>query len=188
MNIVKFFSNKILKLIGWELNIVLPEEKKFVLIGAPHTSNWDFPLALLAFGTLDIKISWVGKIEIFWGPLYYLFTYLGGIPVDRSASQGFIEQITKRFEEADDMVLSLAPEGTRSRAEYWKSGFYHISRSAKVPICLAYIDYGNRRMGFDQVLYPSGNIDADMEIIADYYQNIKGRLPQNQGPVRMRKH
>ena len=86
------------------------------------------------------------------------------------------------------MVLSLAPEGTRSRTEYWKSGFYHIARSAKVPVCLAYIDYGNRTLGFDQVLDPSGNIDADMEIIADYYQNIKGRLPQNQGPVRMRKH
>ena len=185
---LKFFSKTLLKLAGWQLNIVLPKEKKFVLIGAPHTSNWDFPLALLTFWTLYLKIYWVAKIQMFWGPLHYLFTFLGGIPIDRSSSQGFIEQITKRMDQTDEMVLTIAPEGTRSKTDHWKSGFYHIAISAKVPICLAYIDYSKRTLGFTQVLYPSGNIDADMKIIAKFYNNIKGKHPQNQGPVRLKKH
>ena len=185
---LKSFAKTVLNVTGWQLDIVLPKENKFVLIGAPHTSNWDFPLTLLTFWTLDLKIHWVAKIQMFWGPLHYLFTFLGGIPVDRKSSQGFIEQITKRFDEADEMVLTISPEGTRSKTDHWKSGFYHIAVSAKVPICLAYIDYSKRTMGFTQVLYTSGDIDADMEIIADFYKNIKGKRPQNQGPVRLKKH
>ena len=184
---LKLFSRSILKLSRWQLNVVLPEENKFVLIGAPHTSNWDLLLALLTFWTLDLKIYWVAKIQIFWGPLHYLFTFLGGIPVDRSKSHGFIEQVAKRFDQSDEMVLAIAPEGTRSKTDYWKSGFYHIAISAKVPICLAYIDYSTRTLGFAQVLYPSGNIDADMDIIANFYKSIKGKRPQSQGPVRLRK-
>ena len=184
---LKLFAKKILKLAGWQIDIVLPEEKKFVLIGAPHTSNWDFPLALLTFWTLDLKIYWVAKIQMFWGPLHPLFTSLGGIPVDRKSTQGFIEQITERFNQTDEMVLTIAPEGTRSKTKHWKSGFYHIAVSAKVPICLAYIDYSKRTMGFTQVVYPSGDIDADMEIIAKFYANIKGKQPKNQGPVELKK-
>jgi 1-acyl-sn-glycerol-3-phosphate acyltransferase len=185
---LKLFSKTVLKLTGWKLQIVIPEAKKFVLIGAPHTSNWDFPLALLAFWTVDLKIYWVAKIQIFRGPLRYLFPLLGGIPVDRSSSNGFIGQITERFSQAEEMALAIAPEGTRSRTDYWKSGFYHIAMSAHVPICFAYIDYQNKTLGFEQVLYPGGNIDTDMVIIADYYKNIKGKRPQLQGPVRLRAH
>ncbi len=184
---LKFFSKTVLKLAGWKLKVDLPKEKKFVLIGAPHTSNWDFPLALLTFWTLDLKIYWVAKIQMFWGPFYYLFTFLGGIVLDRNSSHGFIAQIAKRFDQTDEMVLSIAPEGTRSKTDYWKSGFYHIAISAKVPICLAYIDYRKRTLGFAQVLYPSGNIDDDMKIIAEFYKNIKGKRPQCQGPVRLKK-
>lgn len=183
---LKFLSTKILKLAGWQLNVVLPKEKKFVLIGAPHTSNWDFPLALLTFWTIDLKIYWVAKKQMFWGPLHYLFTFLGGIPVDRKSSQGFIEQIAKRFNQTDELVLTISPEGTRSKTERWKSGFYHIAVTAKVPICLAYVDYSKKTLGFEQVLYPSGDIDADMEIIAKFYNDVKGRRPQNQGPVRLK--
>ena len=184
---IKLISKIILKLAGWNLTVVLPEEKKFVLIGAPHTSNWDFPLALLTFWTLDLKIYWVGKIQMFWGPLHYLFTFLGGIPVDRSSSHGFIEQIAKRFDQADEMVLAIAPEGTRSKTDYWKSGFYHIATSANVPICLAYIDYSRRTLGFTRLLYPSGDIDQDIGVIAEFYKDIKGKRPDNQGPIRLQK-
>ena len=183
---LKSLPKKILNLVGWQIEIVLPKEKKFVLIGAPHTSNWDFPLALLTFWTLDLKIYWVAKKQMFWGPLHYLFTSLGGIPVDRKSSTGFIEQIANRFDEADEMVLTISPEGTRSKTEHWKSGFYHIATTAKVPICLAYVDYSNKKLGFTEVIYPSGDIDADMEIIAKFYKNIKGKQPQNQGPVRLK--
>ncbi len=184
---LKFFATKILALFGWQLDIVLPKEQKFVLIGAPHTSNWDFPLSLLAFWTIKLKIYWVAKKQMFWGPLHYLFTPLGGIPVDRKSSDGFIEQITKRFEQTDEMVLTIAPEGTRSKTEYWKSGFYRIAVAADVPICLAYVDASKKRLGFSEIMHPSGDIDADMKVIADFYKNIKGLKPENQGPVQLKK-
>ena len=185
---LKLFSKTILKLIGWQLNITLPQEKKFILIGAPHTSNWDFPLALLVFWTLDLKVYWVAKIQMFRGPLHYLFTALGGIPVDRSSSQGFIDQIAERFNNSDEMVLTIAPEGTRSKTRYWKSGFYHIATTAGVPVCLGYIDYKRREAGFKELIYPSGDIDADMEAISRFYQDIQGKRPLNQGPIQVRKH
>lgn len=180
---LKFFSQKILTLFGWQLKIDLPEEKKFVLIGAPHTSNWDFPLAMLTFWTLDLKIYWVAKKQMFWGPFHYLFTSWGGIPIDRKSSTGFIEQIAESFDRTDEMILTISPEGTRSKTKRWKSGFYHIATKAKVPICLAYVDYSKKTLGFSQVVYPSGDIDADMEIIAEFYKDIKGKQPQKQGPV-----
>lgn len=184
---LKLISTKILNLVGWQIEIVLPKEKKFVLIGAPHTSNWDFPLAMLAFWTINLKIYWVAKIQMFWGPLYPLFTSLGGIPIDRKKSKGFIEQIVDKFDQTDEMVLTIAPEGTRSKTKHWKSGFYHIAEAAKVPICFAYVDYGNKKLGFTEVLYPSGDIDADMKIIAEFYENIEGKQPNNQGPVELKK-
>lgn len=176
----------ILKLFGWTLAVQLPKEKKFILIGAPHTSNWDLPLALLAFWTLKVKIYWLAKIQLFRGPLYYLFTALGGIPVDRSTPHGFIQQIAERFKRSEALIIGLAPEGTRSKTKYWKSGFYHIALTAGVPICLGYIDYRTRTVGFKQLLYPSGDISADMKIIADFYQNIKGKKPAKQSPVRLK--
>lgn len=184
---LKLFAQHILKLIGWKLEIQLPGQRKFVLIGAPHTSNWDFPLALLAFWSIDIKVYWVAKIQLFRGPLKPLFTALGGIPVDRSRSQGFIEQVAQRFQQTDSMALAISPEGTRKKTEHWKSGFYYIALSAKVPICLAYIDYRKRQLGFDTCLTPTGDIEADMKIIADYYQPISGKYPENQGEIQIRK-
>ncbi len=184
---LRLISQTILKLAGWKLDVVQPEEKKFVMIGAPHTSNWDFPLALLTFWTLEQKIYWVAKMEMFWGPLHYLFVYLGGIPVDRSAANGFIQQIADRFDQADEMILAIAPEGTRSKTDYWKSGFYHIAVAAKVPICLAFVDYSRKTLGFSKVLYPTGDIDKDMDMVAEFYKDFKGIKPQNQGPVRLRK-
>jgi 1-acyl-sn-glycerol-3-phosphate acyltransferase len=184
---LKLLSKTILKLTGWKLKVTSPKEKKFILIGAPHTSNWDFPLALLTFWTLDFNIHWVAKIQMFRGPLHYLFTALGGIPVDRSASHGFIQQITDRFDKSEQMVLTIAPEGTRSKTEYWKSGFYHIAQASKVPICLGYIDYSTKTLGFHQLVYPGGDIEADMKIIAEFYKTIKGKHPQLQGPVKIKK-
>lgn len=182
---LKLISKKILKLIGWKLDIVLPEEKKFVLIGAPHTSNWDFPLAMLTFWTIDLKIYWVAKIQMFWGPFHYLFTAIGGIPVDRKSSAGFIEQVANRIKQADEMVITISPEGTRSKTKRWKSGFYHIAVAAKVPICLGYVDYSSKTLGFAKIVYPSGDIDSDMKIIAEFYSNMKGKQIKNQGPVRI---
>ena len=183
---LNFFSRSILKLYGWKVNVILPEEKKFILIGAPHTSNWDFPIALLTFWTLDLRIFWVGKSQLFRGPLYYIFTALGGIPVDRSSSHGFIEQLAEKFRQTEEMVLTIAPEGTRSKTKYWKSGFYYIAQAANIPICLGYINYKNKTIGFNQVLHPTGDIEFDMKIIVDFYSEIEGKRPQNQGAIQIK--
>lgn len=183
---VKLIPKTILKLIGWRVDVTLPKEKKFVLIGAPHTSNWDFPLTLLVFWTVDLKIYWVGKIQLFWGPLRYLFTSLGGIPVDRSAANGFIEQIADRFNDSKEMVLTIAPEGTRKKMDYWKTGFYYIALKANVPICLGYIDYGNRTIGFSQTLLPSGDIEKDFEVIKLFYRNKSGKHPEKQSDIKIK--
>lgn len=182
----KTLAKTILKLIGWRVSITVPEEKKFILIGAPHTSNWDFPLGLLAFWTTGLKFYWVGKEQLFIGPLHYLFTALGGIPVDRSHSHGFTKQVAAKFDHHDAMVLTIAPEGTRSRAPYWKSGFYYIALAAEVPIYLGYIDYRTQTMGFEKHLLPSGDLSSDMKIIADFYQDFRGKHPNKQGPIRIK--
>ena len=179
-------SKIVLKILGWKLDVTIPKEKKFILIGAPHTSNWDLPLGLLTFWTLDVKIYWVAKIQMFRGPLHYFFTALGGIPVDRTASHGFINQIAEKIKQTDKMALAISPEGTRSKTKYWKSGFYYIAMAANIPICLGYLNYKDKTLGFKTVLYPSGNIDADMKIIADFYANIEGKRPEHQGPIRLK--
>ncbi len=180
---LKIFSSTILKIIGWRVDVTLPVEKKFVLIGVPHTSNWDLPLALLCFWFIQKKITWVAKKQLFIGPLNMIFRALGGIPVDRSAPTGFIEQISQQFNTHEEMILCLAPEGTRSKTRYWKSGFYYIALTAKVPICLGYVDYPNRVIGFGTVIIPSGDIAKDFEKIQSFYQSKVGKHPENQGPV-----
>ena len=183
---LKIFSKIILKLIGWNVDVTLPAEKKFVIIGAPHTSNWDLPLALLCFWSVQTPMSWVGKKQLFVGPLGYVLRLMGGIPVDRSARTGFIEQIAQQFDSREQMILSIAPEGTRSKTDVWKTGFYYIALTANVPICLAYADYPNRTVGFGEMIRPTGDIDKDFELIKTFYQNKKGKYPKNQGPVKIK--
>ncbi len=183
---LKVFSKIILKLIGWHVDVTLPEEKKFVLIGAPHTTNWDLPIGLLCFWSVPIRLTWVAKKQLFIGPFDTIFRALGGIPVDRSVHTGFIEQIAHQFDSREEMIFGLTPEGTRSKTEYWKTGFYYIALKAKVPICLAYVDYPSRTIGFGEMLYPGGDIEKDFELIKTFYQGKKGKHQKKQGPVRIR--
>lgn len=183
---LKLFADFILKIFSWQLDIRIPAEKKYVLIGAPHTTNWDLPLTLLCFWSVQKNIKWVAKKQLFIGPLKYFFRALGGVPVDRSAHTGFIEQIASQFEHHEEMILCLAPEGTRSKTEYWKTGFYYIALTAKVPVCLGYIDYPTRTMGFGQMLIPSGDIHKDFAQIKTFYQDKTGKRPEKQGAMRIK--
>ena len=185
-SMLKLLSKIILKLIGWHVDATLPEEKKFVVIGAPHTTNWDLPIGLLSFWSISIHLTWVAKKQLFVGPLDYIFRAMGGIPVDRSVHTGFIEQIAHQFNSRDEMVFGITPEGTRSKTEYWKTGFYYIALEAGVPVCLAYVDFPSRTFGFGEMLYPSGDIKKDFEKIKLFYENKVGKKPENQGPVKMR--
>ena len=183
---LKFLSKLILNIFGWHTDVTLPEEKKYILMGAPHTTNWDLPIALLCCWSTSTQINWVGKKQLFIGPFDYLFRALGGIPVDRSVATGFIEQIAYQFNSREKMIFGITPEGTRSRTEYWKTGFYYIALKAKIPVCLAYIDFPSKTIGFGKMLYPSGDIDKDFEIIKSFYEDKTGKYPENQGPIKMR--
>jgi len=183
---LKFFADLILKIIGWQVKVTLPDTKKIVLIGAPHTSNWDLAIALLCFWSIQKKVNWLAKKQIFIGPFSYLFKSLGGIPIDRSAANGFIQQISHEFDQHEEMILGVTAEGTRSKTKYWKTGFYYIAQTANVPICFAYVDYPDRIIGIEEVLIPSGDIDKDFEKIKAFYKDKRGKYPEKQGPIEIR--
>ena len=182
---LKKISQFILSALGWQLDAQLPAEKKYVIIGAFHTSNWDFPLSILGLWAMGLKASWVGKHTLFRGPPGPIFKLLGGIPVDRTLHTGFIQRIAELYETREQMTLTIAAEGTRSRTEHWKTGFYFIALEAKVPVALAYIDYSTKSLGVGATLHPSGDIRNDFEIIRDFYKDKKGLRPENQGPIRL---
>ncbi len=183
---LQILSKIILKLIGWRANVTLPQEKKYVLIGAPHTSNWDLPIAMLCFWSVSTSLTWIGKKQLFVGPLGIILRTMGGIPVDRSIRTGFIEQMVQQFNNRDEMILGLTPEGTRSKTEHWKTGFYYIALQAKIPICLAYVDFPNKTIGFGEMLQASGDIEKDFKIIRNFYRSKQGKHPENQGPIEIR--
>ena len=179
------FERGALRLVGWTLVDDLPERSpKFVLIGARHTTNWDFPFAILMFIGLGMKRNWVGKHTLFQPPLGWLMRALGGVPLDRSKRHNFVEQVVAAFDGADEMVIALAPEGTRSHTSHWKTGFYYIAVGAKVPILLAFIDYPTRRIGLGSIIHPTGDLEADMRLIGDFYADKRGKKPENMGEVR----
>jgi len=180
----KTIAALILKLAGWQVSFTLPPCDKYVLVGAPHTSNWDFVLGLLAMCAAGLRFHWVGKHTLFkgvWGPVMYA---MGGIPVDRRESVGFVKKVIDLFANRDQFVLVIAPEGTRSLTQEWKAGFYHIALAAEVPIALGYIDYPRKTVGIDRLFNPSGDSDADFEILRDYYRDKIGKRPEFQGPVK----
>ncbi len=177
---MKLISRAILKILGWQLDLQQPQVKKYVLIGYPHTSNWDFIFGMLAKSAMDMPLNWVAKHSMFRGPLRPLFIAMGGVPLDRHNTSGFIQKNIELFASREQFVLGLMPEGTRSKTRGFKTGFYHIAHGADVPVALAYLDYKNKKIGVGKVLQTSGDIDKDFLIIKSFYQNVTGYNPQNQ--------
>jgi 1-acyl-sn-glycerol-3-phosphate acyltransferase len=173
----------ILRLIGWRTHVIRPHSSKYVLIGAPHTSNWDFGLMLLLMAADQLPIRFMGKDSLFRGPLGPLMRSLGGIPVNRRERTNLVDQVVAKFEEYDDLIIGIAPEGTRSKTKHWKTGFYYIALKAKVPIAMAYLDYGNKIIGVGPNFTPSGDLNADFEIIRDFYSGVVGKNPKRQGKI-----
>ena len=177
---------QVLRLCGWRLEGQAPSTRQCVMIAAPHTSNWDFIWMKLMAWALDMPVNWLGKHTLFKPPFGPIMRSLGGVPVDRRGSQNLVEQIADRFAEGEAMTLGIPAEGTRSATPYWRSGFYHIAASAKVPIVLSYLDYGNRRGGIGISLTPSGDLVADMNKIRAAYEGMQGKFPELSGPIRLR--
>jgi len=175
--VLKLVAKAFLRLTGWRPEGAPPARHRFVLIAAPHTSNWDLAYLLALAEVYDLHISFMMKHTVFRGPFGPVFRSLGGIPIYRHKRGDLVKQMVEAFRERDDFVLVVPAEGTRGRVDFWKSGFYHIAREAGVPIVLGYLDYARKRGGFGPALVPSGDLKDDMDLIRDFYADKSGRHP-----------
>ena len=158
---------------GWKLEGAHPGVDKFVITGAPHTSNWDFVFFIGATHHFGITPSFVGKHTLFKWPLARFMRDMGGIAVDRSRRGGYVEQVAEEFARREKLALVVAPEGTRSSDGQWRSGFYHIAMSAGVPIVPAWVDNATMRGGLGEPIVPSGNYRADLAKLAAFYRGAR---------------
>ena len=175
-----------LKIFGWKSISNLPKENRYVVIAAPHTSNWDFPLGISYIIATGIPFRYMGKDALFKWPQKYLFRALGGFGVDRNNKNKLTSRMAKFINSQDKIALALAPEGTRSNSKYWRSGFYYIALEANVPIAMAVIDFEKKEIGIKDSFMPTGDLDADMALIKDFYKDIKGKYPSKQGPIELK--
>jgi len=174
------------RVLGWTLDDELPDLKKYVLLVYPHTSNWDFVIGIIGITALGLPRRWVGKDSLFRPPLGSVMRALGGIPVDRSSKHNFVEQVVDLFNSSDELIVAIAPEGTRSWTDHWRTGFYFIALGAKVPIVLGYLDYSRKRGGIGPTFHPTGDIDADFDAIRAFYADKCGLHPEREGEIRHR--
>jgi len=173
-------SQWILQLFGWKIIGDFPaDQNKFLVIVAPHTSNWDFLLGLLVRSTLKEKrVKFIGKKSLFRFPYGFIFRALGGYPVDRKKSSGFVDSIIQIYNREEVFATTITPEGTRSKVDKLKTGFYYIAKGANVPLVLVQFDYANKIVRFREPLHVSGDFEADMEIINNYFRGIQGKHPE----------
>jgi 1-acyl-sn-glycerol-3-phosphate acyltransferase len=164
-----------LKFMGWRVEGEIPDIKKFVIIAAPHTSNWDFPITLAVAFALKMKIYWMGKAAMFCWPFAAALRWLGGIPIDRSKSHNVVEQSIQAFHKLEKLIMLVPPEGTRKKVSTWKTGFYHIARGANVPIVLGFLDYRRKVGGIGPTFHPTGHIEKDMQTIQTFYAAVTGK-------------
>ena len=174
----KLVSRLILNLLGWKVVSDIPTQKKYVIIVSPHTSNWDFIIGRCFGYMLEIEAKYLGKSQLFRFPYGLIFRLLGGIPVDRSKHNNLVAYAIHLFKSYEELVLGLAPEGSRSRVEKWKLGFYHIAVGANIPIALAYLDYAKKEAGIGEMFLPSGDMEKDLQKIEGFYKGISPKYSE----------
>ena len=162
-------------ILGWKIVGDRPEEKKCLLIAVPHTSNWDFPAMMAVAFTLRLPVNWMGKHTLFpAGPLGAIMRWFGGISIDRRKSHNTVEQMAEAYQQRDELMLIITPEGTRSEVERWKGGFYHIAVAAGVPIYLGSVDVATKTAGVGPAFYPTGDYEADLREMMAFYEGKQG--------------
>ena len=164
----------------WKIEGDLPAERPIVAIIAPHTSNWDFVIFIAVALTLPINAKWIGKHTIFRWPFKPLFVWMGGTPVDRRLPTNIVDQAAAVVKASPDMVLGLSPEGTRSKVDHWKTGFYRIAVGGGAPIFLAGIDYPSRTVTILETFWPTGDVDKDIATLQDQARPFRARHPEKQ--------
>ncbi|KAA6319691.1 hypothetical protein EZS27_030444 [termite gut metagenome] len=174
--IYRFIYHQIL---GWKAVVTVPFYNKCIVCAAPHTSNRDLFIGKLFYGAIGRETSFMMKKEWFFFPIGLLFKAIGGIPVDRKRNLSLVKQMVNHFALSKKFHLAITPEGTRKANPNWRSGFYYIALKASVPIVLVGIDYKSKTITSDEVITPSGNLDADMRKIKLYFKRFIGRHPEN---------
>jgi 1-acyl-sn-glycerol-3-phosphate acyltransferase len=182
----KLLARAWLRATGWGPEGERPAAARFVLIAAPHTSNWDLVHLLALAEVYGLRVSWMGKHTLFRPPAGWLFRALGGISIRREERADRVAAMAREFAAREHFALVVPSEATRSWAPYWKSGFYHIARRAEVPIVMGFLDYGRRRGGFGPALVASGDVKRDMDVIRAFYADKVAKYPEHFGPVRLR--
>ena len=182
IHIIRLLSWLVLKLSSWKVVNVAPATGSYLIIAAPHTSNWDFPLGIAMAYHLRLKVYFIGKHTLFEGIRGPIMRWLGGIPLNREASKNFVDASIEIYASNENLIFAIAPEGTRANVARWKTGFYHMAKGAKVPLALAYFDFATRTGGIGKMLNTTENMDADMQAIADFYRPIIGKNPSNFNP------
>lgn len=173
-------SARILELFGWTVSITVPDSPKCLICVAPHTSNWDFVLGKLAYAAVGRNAGFLMKSQWFFWPLGCFFRAIGGIPVKRkNKTVSLTEVVVNKFNNSLRLQLAITPEGTRSRTSKWHTGFLRIAMQADVPIQLGIIDYENKRIMINEIFIPTGDIDADLRTIKNFYKPYKGKHPEN---------
>lgn len=174
----EWLGHSMLKIAGWRIEGALPALDKFVVIGAHHTSNWDFMAFLAVKFVLRLNARWFAKHTLFRRPFGNLLRRWGGIPIQRHVKQNTVEQAVQAFHDSRELILIISPEGTRKKVERWKMGFYHIARGAGVPVVLAALDYVNRRIVIGEPFWPTGDEAADLQRMLAFYRPFVPKKPQ----------
>lgn len=178
--VLRWCALRLLELLGWRLEVHIPDEPRLILLGAPHTSNWDGVFAVLAMLAMDLRLAIYVKHTAFNSPVIGdILRGVGAFPVDRTAPGGVVAQTVAAFRGRPQMAIAIAPEGTRKRVQKWKRGFYLIAQEARVPLVLAYVDYGRKVVGTGPVLRTSGDYARDLETIQAFYRTITPKRPEN---------
>lgn len=176
----------LMRLLGWSFPGQKPPDKKFLLIGAPHTSNWDFLLTLALIHQFDLPLRYMVKDQVFKGPWAGLLKSLGAVPIDRSRRVNVVDSTIEAIQRTPEIVIGILPEGTRKRTEYWKSGFYHIGLGAGIPLVLAKVDRPTKTVTLGPRIELTGDREADMARIAEYFADAVAIYPECFGPVRLK--
>jgi 1-acyl-sn-glycerol-3-phosphate acyltransferase len=178
------FSSVLLKLAGWQLVGHAPDVPRCVVIFAPHTSNWDFPIMLLVKFAFGRRVHYLAKHSLFRFPIAWFFHATGGIPVERSEAHDLVATLAREFERRSSLWLAVAPEGTRSKLDHWKSGFYHIALAAHAPVLFAFLDARSKQCGLADLIELSGDEERDLARIRAFYATKQGIHPERASEIR----
>ena len=177
--ITRAIGRWLMRVSGWRFSGVFPDVPKLIITVAPHTSNWDFVVGVMALWALDIRISFIGKHTLFKGVFGTWLRSLGGIPVDRNKSHGVVGEVVDAFNASKRMIFALAPEGTRRLDKGFRTGFLHMAHGAQVPIVLAYFDFTARAICFGKVFTATGDAEGDLQKVLDYYRPVRGKYTKD---------